>query len=139
MELRGNMETFFKDYRLECRSARHRLKVGVSALDEYGGGRQMDQSERRLVVKVTGAFITVMDALSMEQRAVDQLHPNLADLNSNLNQITSLPSDHEAKVTVRRWLEKLHSMRASDELDEEQSRQMLFDLETAMGQFEQAL
>jgi len=33
----SNMDQFFKDYRLRCPAAKHRLKAGVSATDEYGG------------------------------------------------------------------------------------------------------
>ena len=40
---------------------------------------------------------------------------------------------------MKLWLTKLHQMKASDELNEEEARQLLFDLESSYGSFMEVL
>ena len=48
-----------------------------------------------------------------------------------MNKVPGLPPDHESKAKTVRWLTTLHTMRAHEELSEEQVRQMSFDLDSA--------
>lgn len=43
-------------------------------------------------------------------------------------QVTTLPPDMAGKKAVRGWMSKLHGMPASYELNEDEVRQLLFDL-----------
>ena len=52
-----------------------------------------------------------------------------------LLQIAQLPSDFSGKVKMKNWISKLHKMPASRELDENDSRQLLFDLESSYNDF----
>jgi ESCRT-I complex subunit VPS28 len=61
-----------------------------------------------------------MDSLKLEMKAVDELHPNLADLMDSINKVTALPPEHDSKVKVKQWLLKLGQMKAHDELTPEQ-------------------
>lgn len=61
--------------------------------------------------------------------AVDQIFPLLNDLFESLGKISSLRDDWEGKVKVKSWLGVLTTMKASDELDKDQVRQIAFDLE----------
>ena len=79
-----------------------------------------------------------MDGLKLNLTAVDELHPHLADLAAALSK-TLLPSDHVSKIKVMNWLAKLNTMRASDEVKEEDARQMSFDLEQAFLAFQRFL
>lgn len=76
-----------------------------------------------------------MDTLRLNRYAVDELHPILADLIQSLNKVPTLPADFEGKQRIRQWLITLHSMKASDEITEEQARQMLFEMEQSHTEF----
>lgn len=80
-----------------------------------------------------------MDALKLNMFAVDQLHPILVDLIQSLNNVTSLPSEFDGRAKVRTWLISLNQMKASDEITEEQARQMLFEMEQAHTEFYRSL
>jgi VPS28 protein len=66
-----------------------------------------------------------MDALKLNYKSKDQLHPLLSDLMTSLN--TSMPKDFEARGKIVQWLIMLNQMRAADELNEDQSRQVQTD------------
>jgi ESCRT-I complex subunit VPS28 len=53
--------------------------------------------------------------------------------------MSHLPPDFEGRQTVSQWLQTLSGMSASDELDDSQVRQMLFDLESAYNAFNRFL
>lgn len=80
-----------------------------------------------------------MDALKLDLRAVDEIQPQLNDLLETLNKIPDLPGDFEGKIKLKEWLAVLNRMRASDELDASQIRQLLFDLESSYNAFHRFL
>ena len=96
-------------------------------------------STARLVAETVQFFITAMDSLKLNMTAVDQIHPLLTDLYESLCKITNLSQDWEGKVKIKNWLVQLNRMKASDELNEEQIRQMLFDLESSYNAFHKSL
>ena len=67
-------------------------------------------------------FITFMDALKLSYKSKDQLHPLLSELMTSLN--TSMPKDFEGRAKIVQWLITLNQMRAADELNDDQSRQV---------------
>lgn len=134
------IEKFCKEYQLNCRAAEARFKAGVPATILHGDVAAADQKGKELTVFHTVQhFITAMDSLKLNMKAVDELHPNLTDLMDSLQKVPNLPLDHEAKSKVREWLAILSSMRAHDELTEEQVRQMSFDLDSAYNAFHRFL
>jgi ESCRT-I complex subunit VPS28 len=56
-----------------------------------------------------------------------------------VSQVKQLPPDFEGKQKTKEWLSKLHAMPASQDLGEDEVRQLLFDLETAYTAFIHAL
>lgn len=75
-----------------------------------------------------------MDALKLNYKSKDQLHPLLSDLMTSLN--TSMSKDFEARGKIVQWLITLNQMRAADELNGDQSRQVLnHSLGCADGRF----
>jgi hypothetical protein len=75
-----------------------------------------------------------MDALKLNYKSKDQLHPLLSDLMTSLN--TSMSKDFEARGKIVQWLITLNQMRAADELNGDQSRQVLIhSLGCADGRF----
>ncbi|XP_055325813.1 vacuolar protein sorting-associated protein 28 homolog, partial [Sitodiplosis mosellana] len=84
----------------------------------------------KCIADIVSLFITLMDKLRLEIKAMDKLHPELRDLVDTMNRLSLIPSGFEGKEKVTNWLNTLNAMQASDELSESQVRQMLFDLET---------
>lgn len=85
------------------------------------------------------AFITILDMLKLDIRAVDQLQPQLVDLVSSLNKFDQLHPEHECKSKCRMHLLALSQRSAIDELSEAESRQLSFDLESAFASFHRFL
>ncbi len=113
-----------------------RLKLGVPATFVHGGGgggggASSGSSMQVAVFECVQHFITLMDSLKLNMRAIDELHPTLSILVDSLQRVPGLPQDHEAKVKTLQWLTALHGMKAHEELSDEQSRQMSFDLDAA--------
>jgi ESCRT-I complex subunit VPS28 len=147
------LDAFCREYSLECRAAEQRFKVGIPATVVHGevggaggggfggggaGGAGGGGSDRRMEVSVFHAvqnFITLMDSLKLGQRAVDELHPPLVELVDSISRVPSLPQDHESRQKTMSWLTTLHQMKAHQELNDEQTRQMAFDLDSAYNAF----
>lgn len=49
------------------------------------------------------SFITLMDAIKINQVAVDQLHPMLGDLLRSINRISNFKSEAEWKNKLKKW------------------------------------
>eukprot|EP01137_Pigoraptor_chileana_P019435 Opistho-2@80474 len=129
-----------KDYRLNAPAALTRLEIGVPATIEHGGMGEGDSRKSAMhVAEAVQNFITLMDSLKLNLVAVDQIHPLLNDLLESINKLSSLSPTWEGKVKVKNWLLTLNKMKASDELTEEQVRQLLFDLESAHSMFYRSL
>lgn len=127
---------FMADYSMQCQRAAVRFQQGVPATIYHGGAQSDEEKGSALnVFHCVQFFITVMDSLKLEIQAVDELHPAVSDLMESINQIADLGPDHPAKVKVKKWLLKLNSMKASDELSNEDVRQMLMDLDQAYNSF----
>jgi ESCRT-I complex subunit VPS28 len=46
-----------------------------------------------------------------------------------------LPPDFDGNTKMITWIKKLNQMRAADTIDETDARQLIFDLESAYGEF----
>ncbi|GAA5934939.1 ESCRT-I subunit protein VPS28 [Sporobolomyces koalae] len=139
-----SLEAFMQEYRMDCAAAAHRLNIGVPATVEHSsaedghGGAAGSGEHAKWVAETTQNFITFMDALKLKLRAKDQLHPLLTDLMSGYTRFKA-SSEWEGRPRILHWLITLNQMRASDEITEEQSRQMLFDVEHAYSEFFRSL
>jgi len=131
-----SVESFMTEYRMDCTAAAHRLEVGVPATVEHSGEEGAEAA--KWVAETTQNFITFMDALKLKLRAKDQLHPLLTDLMSGYTRFNR-SSEWEGRPKILHWLITLNQMRASEEVTEEQSRQMLFDVENAYSEFFRSL
>ncbi|KAJ3413156.1 hypothetical protein HDV05_008359 [Chytridiales sp. JEL 0842] len=138
-----DVEKFMRDYKLSCPAAVKRLlEIGVPATVEHAVAETSSSAKQhvKIVADVTTSFITLMDAIKLNMIAVDQIHPLLSDLIQLLNKIPSLPAEFdEHKTKIKHWLIALNKKKASENLDEDQSRQLLFELDTANQAFHNAL
>jgi ESCRT-I complex subunit VPS28 len=125
-------EQFFHDFQIDCPRAYERLvKACIPATFVHAA------HDNRLgpVIQATQAYITAMDALKLEQRAADQLQPLIKDVTSTLGKVTVIPPDFDGLIKMKLWLTKFQQMKAADELNEQEARQILFDLESGYNAF----
>ena len=76
-----------------------------------------------------------MDVLALDIRSVDELLPALRDVQQALQNYPNLPSDYQGLPTVTNWVNKMSTMKASDSLEEDDARQLKFELDGAMQRF----
>jgi len=129
-----DIRAFMRDYRLDCKAAVKRLLEEQIPIIQP----KTDDTAKH-VAETVQFFITTMDSLKLNLTAVDQIHPLLTDLLESLCKISSLPPDWEGKTKIQGWLVQMNKMRASDQLVEDQIRQMLFDLESTYNRFHKSL
>lgn len=136
-----NIERFEDTYKMDCPAALNRLVTsGVPATVEHRAAAAMSgTTSASVVAECVQNFITAMDSLKLNMVAVDQVHPLLSDLSASLNKLSILGSDFEGKTKMREWIARLANMGAADELTEQQSRQLHFDLESSYNSFMAAL
>lgn len=137
-----SVEAFMQEYRMGCSAAMLRINAGVPASMEHGSSTSSGEDGRQSAQYIAVAvqyFITLMDALKLNMVACDEIHPLLQDLLDSMNKVTTLGPDFEGKTRVKKWLQDFANMKASDELDEEQVRQLLFDLESSHSAFYKSL
>lgn len=84
------------------------------------------------------SFITFMDALRLNLRTKEELHPLLRDLVTSCSKFKG-HKDSEGRSRMVSWLITLNGMQISEKLTEDQARQLLFDIEHAYNEFFQSL
>mmetsp|Transcript_38407 Transcript_38407/g.78353 ORF Transcript_38407/g.78353 Transcript_38407/m.78353 type:complete len:224 (-) Transcript_38407:173-844(-) len=127
-------EDFMKLYQMDCPRASERLlKMGVPEQIKTAddGGHHVAVT----IAETVQHFITTMDAVKLEQRAVDELQPLLSELMDALTRLPETPNDFEPNRNISRWLQKLNSMRAIENIDEDDARQLYHDLDSAYAEF----
>mmetsp|Transcript_27556 Transcript_27556/g.57654 ORF Transcript_27556/g.57654 Transcript_27556/m.57654 type:complete len:225 (-) Transcript_27556:61-735(-) len=126
-------ETFMNVYQMDCPRAVERLLVQGVPQAMKGGDSNVNHAAT--VAETVQYFITTMDAVRLEQRYVDELQPLLSDLMDSLTRLPETPNDFEPNRVVQSWLQKLNAMRAVDEIEEGDARQLLHDLDSAYTEF----
>uniref|UniRef100_A0A8R1HSZ1 Vacuolar protein sorting-associated protein 28 homolog n=2 Tax=Caenorhabditis japonica TaxID=281687 RepID=A0A8R1HSZ1_CAEJA len=129
-----NVEDFASKYRLHCPAAIERIREGrpITVKDDRG-------NELKHIATIVEQFITCLDALRLNQRAVDYLYPTLDDLYNAINTTSRVPIDAAVSSKVQKWHDRLSTMAASDEISDDEARQMTFDVESAYHAFNKAL
>jgi len=134
-----DIQHFMATYSMHCVSARHRLQVGFPATIEHRVNRPGDASAAVSVAECVHHYIGAMDTLKLNMSAKDQISPCLSDLLVTFHKVPQLPAEFAGKACIRRWLQRLDGMRASDELTDDEVRQLLFDIENSYNSFMQLL
>jgi ESCRT-I complex subunit VPS28 len=119
---------------MDCPRAVHRLlKMGVP--EPMKGSDENASGVAVTVAETVQHFITTMDAVKLDQRAVDELQPLLSDLMDSLTRLPETPDGFTANKLVEKWLLKLNALRAIDQIDEDDARQLYHDLDSAYAEF----
>ena len=108
-----------------------RIKEGKSNYK----GEETDKNLAQRVFDITTKFITPIDVLSLGITAVDEIAPPVRDLNQALQGYPNLPASYTGLQTVTKWVNIFAAKKATDNLSEEEIRQLKFDLEGAYQQF----
>lgn len=148
----SSLDEFQKRYGVDYELGIARLKVGIPVTVEQSIGNttesktvsnepnpvNSDSSKQirggaKAIAEVTGNFITCMDAVKLNFRAKDQLHPLLSELITSLNRVTG--NEFAGRGKLVQWLIILNKLKINEEITEEESRQLLFDLDSAYKEF----
>ncbi|KAF2454710.1 vacuolar protein sorting-associated [Lineolata rhizophorae] len=138
-----DLETFKREWDMECPRATERLRVGIPATDETPSAPRPRQNASGggpaapTVASAIETFITTLDAIKLGLREKDMLHPLLVDLIQSVNKVTDV--DFDGKPKIVQWLITLNQMRAAEPLTEDQVREFQFDMEQAYYGFKSTL
>lgn len=128
---------------IECPRAKDRLRVGLTA-DEVlvtrqppAGQAPVSIASGSLILAATENFITFLDALRLSMVSKSALHPLLSDVIQSVNKVTDQDFEHRGKII--QWLITLNQMKTSEELSEDQARDLAFDMEQAYNGFKSTI
>lgn len=133
---------------MECPRATERLRIGLPATVEQAShgaptsgtvapGGTTGNAPGSLILAATENFITFLDALKLNMVSKDALHPLLSEVIQSVNKVTD--GDFENRGKIIQWLITLNQMRATEELSEDQARELAFDIEQAYQGFKATL
>ena len=88
-------------------------------------------------MEATENFITFLDALRLSMTSKDALHPLLTEVIQSVNKVTEADFDGRGKII--HWLITLNGMRATQDLTEDQVREISFDIEGAYQGFKSVI
>ena len=126
-------ETFMRVYQMDCPRAAERFTTMMPERPKQSSGD--GNNSAATIAETVQHFITAMDAVKLDQRAVDELQPLISDLMNALVQLPDTPNDFGPNHRVNKWLVKLNAMRAADTIDEDDGRQLYLDLDSAYSEF----
>ncbi|PGH26485.1 hypothetical protein AJ80_01799 [Polytolypa hystricis UAMH7299] len=137
-----DLDTFKQNWGMECPRATERLRIGLPATVEQPSHNRPPSNANTgasgsLILAATENFITFLDALKLNMVSKDALHPLLSDIIQSVNKVTDKDFEHRGKII--QWLITLNHMRATEELSEEQARELAFDIEQAYHGFKTTL
>lgn len=129
---------FISEYQIDLPRAVERLvNRGVPATVIHA--TTDTRSEGLFVAETTQFFINALDALSLGCRTMDEIHPHLRDIMASAVRVPGLVQNVPEMSRVQTWVVKVHQMRATEELTEDDKRQLTSDLNTAYSCFHQFL
>ncbi|AEO53282.1 hypothetical protein MYCTH_2294394 [Thermothelomyces thermophilus ATCC 42464] len=137
------LEEFKAEWDLEVPRATERIRVGMpsTAVTAISGAAPAPaaggNTSGALILEATQDFITFLDALRLGLLAKDQLHPLLTDVIQSVNKVTDRDFDSRGKIV--QWLITLNQMKATEELSEEQARELELDINSAYQGFKSIL
>ncbi|EDN05571.1 vacuolar sorting-associated protein [Histoplasma capsulatum] len=139
-----DLDTFKRTWGLECPRATERLRIGVPVTVEQAShsaasapSNPNTSTSGSLILAATENFITFLDALKLNMVSKDALHPLLSEIIQSVNRVTD--QDFENRGKIIQWLIALNQMRATEELSEDQARELAFEIEQAYQGFKDTL
>lgn len=139
---RGSIESlqaFIRKFQIDCPRAVERMATGAPD-GAFGSGQKQDDKKgaMALVREMTELFIYCSNLLSLNRTAVDELLPQLEALIRSLNKAKGLIQGFDP-APLEKWVRTMQGMRASEQLDEDEARQLMFDLNNAKAAIDDIL
>ncbi|EQL02296.1 hypothetical protein G6O67_007489 [Ophiocordyceps sinensis] len=138
------LEEFKTKWDLEAPRATERLRVGMpsttltaSSSAAAAPAASANNTSGVLILEATQEFITFLDAVKLGMLSKDQLHPLLSDVIQSVNRVTD--HDFESRGKIVQWLITLNQMKATEELSEQQARELEMDIQQAYQGFRRTL
>ncbi|KAK4129200.1 ESCRT-1 complex, Vps28 subunit [Parathielavia appendiculata] len=137
------LEHFKAEWDLEVPRATERIRVGMPSTAVTASSSALHaqpavgNTSGALILEATQDFITFLDALRLGLLAKDQLHPLLTDVIQSVNKVTDRDFENRGKIV--QWLITLNQMKATEELSEEQARELELDINSAYQGFKNTL
>lgn len=93
-----NIEEFTRKYRINCPAALERINEDrpITVRDDKG-------NTLKCIADIVELFITFLDQLKLNIRAIDELSLNLNELYISINAMSTLPDNFETKLKVKKW------------------------------------
>ncbi|KAK2750006.1 Vacuolar protein-sorting-associated protein 28 [Onygenales sp. PD_40] len=137
-----DLDTFKRTWGMECPRATERLRIGLPVTVEQPSHNAPPAGANTgasgsLILAATENFITFLDALKLNMVSKDALHPLLSEVIQSVNKVTD--QDFENRGKIIQWLIALNQMRATEELSEDQARELAFEIEQAYQGFKATL
>jgi|TARA_B100000795_G_C22801323_1_gene442084 ESCRT-I complex subunit VPS28 len=137
-----NAAAFLEHYKAsgDCKRAMRRLiEEGVPATIIHQDHSTKNGGGALVAADTAASFINVIDSLKLNIRTVDELTLSLLDLMACLNRTVGMPDDFAPKLKVHHWITIFQSMKANDEISEDQSRQLELDMNTSYSMYVSSL
>ncbi|RCI07969.1 hypothetical protein L249_7873 [Ophiocordyceps polyrhachis-furcata BCC 54312] len=129
---------------IEASRATERLRVGMPSTTVTASSSaapppasSANNTSGVLILEATQEFITFLDAVKLGMLSKDQLHPLLSDVIQSVNRVTDQDFDSRGKIV--QWLITLNQMKATEELSEQQARELEMDIQQAYQGFRRTL
>jgi len=123
---------------MEVPRATERIRIGLpSTVTAPSINTTTTNNNGTLILEATQDFITFLDALKLGLLAKDQLHPLLSDVIQSVNKVTDRDFDGRGKIV--QWLIALNQMKATEEVSEDQARELELDMNSAYQGFKATL
>lgn len=126
---------------MEVPRATERIRIGlpstVTAPSINTAAASNNGTNGTLILEATQEFITFLDALKLGFLEKHQLHPLLSEVIQSVNKVTDRDFDGRGKIV--QWLITLNQMKATEELSEDQARELELDMNSAYGGFKATL
>ena len=124
---------------MEVPRATERIRTGLLITTRDPKARAPGESSTNgtLILEATQDFITFLDALKLGLLAKDQLHPLLSDVIQSVNKVIDRDFDGRGKIV--QWLITLNQMKATEEVTEDQARELELDMNAAYQGFKATL
>lgn len=98
-------------------------------------GEELSGNLKQRVFDITTKFIMANDVLALGMTSIDQVAPGVRDVQQALQNYPNMPASYTGLKSLTKWVQVLEQKKATDNLNENEMRELKYDLEQALQQF----